>query len=301
VGTTTSASSVFPNTRVSDSVVLSSSSSQPGDVAWSLVGPVAAAADGSCQGLNWAGAPTVPSGSGVVATSGDGPVTTGPVALTAVGCYGWVDAVTGPSFLGQTVSAAGSTNEVVEVQAFAPTITTAASFGTKTLTDDVTISGSGIGPDGAANAALTWTLYGPAVAVGGSCSAVDWNGASVKATGTVSVTGDGTYATPAVPLAAAGCYTFGDALAGSPLSTSTTSDPGVPAETLFVSAASLNSTVSGSPGGSGGVLAFTGAGLIPPVLFGLVLIGGGTSLVIGIRRRRWAVRTVPVKTKTPPK
>ena len=301
VGTTTSASSVYPNTHVSDSVVLNGSSSQPGGVAWSLIGPVPAAANGSCTGLDWAGAPTVPSGSGVVATSGDGPVTTGPVTVTAVGCYSWVDAVTGPSFLGQTVSAAGSTNEVVRVQAFAPTITTAATFGTKTLTDDVTIAGSGIGGDGAPNATLTWTLFGPAVALSGTCSSVDWNAASVKATGTVTITGDGTYATPAVPLAAAGCYTFSDTLAGSALSSSATSDPGQPAETLFVSAASLNSTVSPSSGGSGGVLAFTGAGLIPPVLFGLVLIGGGTLLVIGFRRRRWAVRTVPVKVKEPPK
>jgi hypothetical protein len=203
--------------------------------------------------------------------------------------------------LGQTVSAPGSANEVVRVQPFAPTITTAASFGTETLTDDVTISGSGIGPDRASDVALTWTLFGPAVALGGTCSSVNWNAAAVKATGTVTITGDGTFATPSVPLAAAGCYTFGDTLAGSALSSSATSDPGLPAETIFISAASLNSTVSNSSGGSGGVLAFTGAGLIPPVLFGLVLIGGGTILVIGVRRRRWAVRSVPVRVKESPK
>ncbi len=240
VATTTSATLVFPNTSLSDSVVLTQASGQAGTLAWSLVGPVAPV-NGSCAAVTWTNAPTVPSGSGTVATTGDGTVTTGPVTITTVGCYSWVDTVTGPAFLGQTLLPAGTTNEVVHVQPFQPTLTTNATVttaanGTQSIVDNITITGSGIGvgSGGAPNSVLTWTLYGPVAAIGGSCAAVNWTGVPVAATGTIAVTGDGKYTTPATTLTASGCYSFGEQLAGSALADPVTSPAGIAAETALV-------------------------------------------------------------------
>ncbi len=46
--------------------------------------------------------------------------------------------------------------------------TVSAANGTQGIVDNVTVSGSGIGVGGAPNSVLTWKLYGPVSAIGGS-------------------------------------------------------------------------------------------------------------------------------------
>jgi hypothetical protein len=298
VATTTSATLVFPNTSLSDSVALTQASGQAGSLAWTLVGPVAPV-NGSCAAVTWTNAPTVPSGSGTVATTATtGTVTTGPVTVTTVGCYSWVDTVTGPAFLGQTLLPAGTANEVVQVQPFQPTLTTTATVttaanGSQSIVDNVTISGSGIGPGGAPNSILTWTLYGPVAAIGGSCASVNWTGAPVAATGTIAVTGDGKYTTPATTLTASGCYSFGEQLAGSALADPVTSSAGIAAETALVTIPTPPAGTSGTPtsqtastGSRGGVLAFTGLNGLSFLFVGaLLLAAGAVALLLGRRKR----------------
>jgi hypothetical protein len=53
----------------------------------------------------------------------------------------------------------------------------------------------------------------------------------VAATGTLTVTGDGTYTTPWTTLEGAGCYTFDEQLSGTALADPASTQPGVAIET----------------------------------------------------------------------
>ncbi|MGD0811862.1 MAG: hypothetical protein ABSA91_19455, partial [Acidimicrobiales bacterium] len=86
----------------------------PGELDWSLVGPVAPAAGGTCVDLHWTGAPVV--ASGVLAVTADGNLTTGPASLAGPGCYSWADIFTGNAFVAATSVGAGADNEVVVVE-----------------------------------------------------------------------------------------------------------------------------------------------------------------------------------------
>ena len=86
---------------------------------------------------------------------------------------------------------------MVEATPYMPTVATKAALasgagGTKSVVDDVTVSGSGIGIGNGAptSAALAWKLVGPVPAVANSAT-VDWTGAPVLDSGTITVTGDG--------------------------------------------------------------------------------------------------------------
>jgi hypothetical protein len=278
----TSSSLSHPNVNLSDEVTVTGTGGQPGAVSWSLVGPVTPIA-GSCTAVNWTGAPVL--GTGTTATSGDGTVTTGPVTPTAAGCYSWTDSLSSTTvgaFPSPVIGAAGATNEVSLVTLYTPTIATTsnatANSGATNFTDRVTVAGSGIGLTGAspATAELTWTLLGPVAAVHGKCTNVNWSGATQQATGHISITGDGTYATPATTIQAQGCYTFIESLAASTDSHAATTPPGIAAETVQLSS-------NGTP-----ILAYTGTDAIPVMLtgLGLLLAGAGVMAVRIIRRKR---------------
>ena len=83
--------------------------------------------------------------------------------------------------------------------------------------DNVTITKSGVGisPHADATATLTWQLVGPVPAVNNACSGVNWAQAPQVATGTISITRDGTYKTPATAIGTHGCYSFIESLDGS--------------------------------------------------------------------------------------
>ena len=275
----TSLPTSHPNVDLTDAVTISGTGGQPGTLSWTLVGPVTPIA-GSCATVNWASAPTFDSGTTPVA--GDGTVTTGPVTPTAAGCYSWTDSLsstTAGAFPSPVTAIAGATNEVNLVSLYQPAIVTAstatASNGASSFADGVTVSGSGIGlnPGSPASAELTWTLVGPVAAINGKCTTVNWSGVKQQATGTITVTGDGAYTTPATTISDPGCYTFFESLAATTDSAAAVTFPGDPAETVQLSR-------DGTP-----ILAFTGTNIGPIVWIGLSLLALGVGILITRKRR----------------
>ncbi len=236
--TSVATANAAPGTQVSDEVTISGLKGYTGTLTWELIGPMTPVGGGSCTGVNWSAAPATPVGQGTVDITSDGTVATGPASVAAVGCYAWVDSFSG-TFPGSSAITAGAANEVVLVQyqAYQPLLSTAAALsptgaGANSVSDTVTVARSGLGQgqgEGLAvsySAPLEWTLLGPAAPVGGQCSGVNWTGALVAATGTMSVTGNGGYSTPSEQLFAAGCYTFSEELQAASDETAASSEPG---------------------------------------------------------------------------
>jgi uncharacterized repeat protein (TIGR01451 family) len=300
VATTTSSTLAHPYSSLSDSVDVSGTSGQPGTLDWSMVGPVTPASDGTCNGVSWSGAPT--GDSGTTAVNSDGTVTTGPTVVKSVGCYSFADTFTGADFLGQAAVPAGAANEVTLVQDFDPALITAATLSDGTYFDTITVSGSGIGmaPGAPTSAVLTWTLLGPATGDGSDCAAVTWAGQPTMASGTMTVTGDGTYTTPSTSLGVPGCYTFYEQLNGTAQAVPASTQPGVVVETAYVPAAGaagpLGTTPppASAPDGLGSIGTDLGRWLpgnqaeataLAGVL-ALIFVGAIGSLVLVRRRRR---------------
>jgi hypothetical protein len=229
--TATTESQVVPYTTVSDTVTVTGTGGEPGVVAWSLLGPIEAASDGTCGGLSWFTAPVAESGQTAVTADGNLSTT---AKVGGLGCYGWTDTFTGADTLGQTTVSAGTTGELILVDPYQPVLTTASTLSNGRYADTITVSGSalGIAPGTPTSTSLTWTLIGPASDNGGSCpSTTDWGRETVAATGTLTVTGDGTYTTPWTTLEGAGCYTFDEQLSGTALADPASTQPGVAIET----------------------------------------------------------------------
>jgi hypothetical protein len=237
--TTATVTEVYPYSPVFDAVTVTGTDDQPGVVVWSLVGPVATATDGTCNGVSWTGAPTVASGTGDITADGD--LNTGPTPVEGVGCYSWSDTFTGAAFLGQTQVAPGASGEVILVEPFQPFLTTHATLDNAMFHDTIDVSGTGIGsaPLAPTSAALTWTLLGPVQDPNDSCAPVTWTGQPVLATGTLMVTGDGTVVTPSTMLTRPGCYTFYEHLTANAQSDPASTDPGVAVETVYMPASAL--------------------------------------------------------------
>lgn len=113
-------------------------------MAWALVGPVAPRGS-TCSGLEWSGAGTAGSGSEPVTT--DATFTTGPVALTAAGCYAWTDVLSG-TFPGVVTIPPGSAGEVTQISLHQPSLVTQAAVtsgngGSQSLGDSITATNSG--------------------------------------------------------------------------------------------------------------------------------------------------------------
>jgi uncharacterized repeat protein (TIGR01451 family) len=210
----THASSVrmLPGDKVSDSIALSGTGATPGNgtISWRLLGPVAPAADGTCAGLNWSGAPT--DDSGTISISGDGTYTTASSAPTATGCYSYGDSLDAPYPGAPSQSVAGTAGEtvLVAVPSLSTTVSSASVKVGDKVDDSIVVHGTGGQPG-----TIAWTLLGPvAPAAGGSCAGVSWAGAASAAQGTLTVTGDGVYTTPESALADAGCYGYEETLSG---------------------------------------------------------------------------------------
>jgi hypothetical protein len=240
--------------------------------------------------------------SGSTAVASDGTLTTSPTAVGVVGCYSFAETFTGAGFLGQQVVPAGAANEVILAQPFDPVLTTAATLTDGRYFDTITVSGSGIGvaPGAPTSAVLTWTLLGPAAPSGGNCAGVAWAGQPILATGTITVTGDGTYTTPSTSLDGPGCYTFYEQLSGTAQGASASTQPGVVVETAYVTAAAAAGSSStappdpSAPDGLGSIGTDLGrwlpgndaeASVLAGVL-AFVFVGGAGSLLIVRRRRR---------------
>ena len=169
----------------------------------------------------------------------------------------------------------GETGEVTLVEPNTPTITSIATIikvpnaALWQVADNVSIANSGINIGGVSDpsAELTWTLFFTPKPADG-CLSVNWATASKVATGTITVTGDGTYVTPTITVKESGCYSYSEVLAGSTLREAATQAVGIASETVEAVQ-----------------LASTGSNLIGIGVVGLALLGLG---LLGLQLRRRA-------------
>mgnify|MGYP006274758281 CR=1 FL=1 len=263
-----------PGQAVEDTVKLRGVGSSTVDVTWSLVGPVDPVA-GSCSGVDWTAAAVVKTETDSF-VDGDGDYVVGPARVGPVGCYSFTYSLTDADYdPNPIVMDAGADHEVILVAPFAPRISTVAHHETATatsqlLSDEVQLSGSGL--SASKTASMAWTLHGPLPAVAGSCAGVSWTAAPSAASGTMSLSGDGTYVTPQVAVKAAGCYSFSESVAKGEGRLAVATAPGDPAETVLLE------------GSGDGGLAVTGGALWAPLLLGLALLGVGVALRRRARR-----------------
>lgn len=165
--------------------------------------------------------------------TGNGTYTTPPVVVDEVGYFTWVQHFPGDRFTKAVTTRCGIVEETTLVEPFTPRIRTEASrqraeVGDR-LHDALTVSGLRD-----TDATLTWTLHGPRRPVDGSCGEVRWGSAPVADRGSIAISGDGSYRTPATRLAAAGCYTYSAGIEPTAVSTAATSPPGLARETTLV-------------------------------------------------------------------
>lgn len=107
--------------------------------------------------------------------------------------------------------------------------TTTASTGVR-ISDRVWVSGL----EDTDRVVVTWKLHGPAKPVKGGCGKVKWAGKPIKASGSFTMTGDGTYRTRKVKLTKVGCYTYSDTIAKTSGTRAAKHAPGHPAQTVRV-------------------------------------------------------------------
>lgn len=164
---------------------------------------------------------------------GNGTFATPSVVVDQVGYYTWVVRFPGDRFTEPVTTRCGIVAETTLVEPFTPSVATLASRQRAevgdSLHDTVTVAGL---RDTATS--VTWTLHGPRRPVDGSCGSVRWDGAPVADEGSLAITGDGTYRTPATRLERAGCYTYAQTVQPTAISTEAVSSPGLAPETALV-------------------------------------------------------------------
>lgn len=231
----TAASSVriAPGAEITDRVDLTGTGGGTGTLEWSIVGPIPANGQGTCENLDWSGAQTFDSGT--IAVNGDGVYDTDPSNPTQTGCYSYVQLLNASSAGGPSLHAAGEPNEMFYVgrPTVETTVSSPAILPGGTLLDSIDVKGTGGGAG-----TLEWKLYGPVVpGIGDTCLGLNWTGATVVAQGTIPVTGDGTYLTPATPpLLLQGCYGYEVTLDGKDYGGPVVSPAGTPGELSLVKA-----------------------------------------------------------------
>lgn len=154
------------------------------------------------------------------------------IKVTEAGYYVWTETLPGDATTNPVQTACGIAEETTLVRT-SPRIATVLSSQRATegalLRDTIEVSGtSGSSLD------VGWELVGPMAPVEGRCSGVEWTQAPVAATGTIVAEGDGRYVTPPSQVSRAGCYTFAEAIPGTPVSGPAATRRGEPAETTIV-------------------------------------------------------------------
>jgi hypothetical protein len=224
ISTMASPTVVVGNT-VSDTATIAGGFNPTGTLTFTLFG----SADATCSGT--------PIFSSVKVVTGNGMVNSGTFTTVAAGSYNFVASYSGDANNASQATACGDPAESVVVTAATAAITTQASGSVAaggTVSDTALLTG-GFSPTGT----ITFTLFGPGDA---TCSS------EVAPRLTVAVNGDGSYASGAFPVAAAGTYDFvasysGDANNNGPVRT----ECGDTAEVVVVSAASPTIATNASP------------------------------------------------------
>lgn len=192
--------------QVHDTVAVSGTAGTPITVAWTLEGPLAPGPDGTCDSVNWTGAPVADHGT--FTANGDGTYTTSTTALAASGCYTYLESSPEGTAVWAGTSPAGQTAETVLVEKYQPAAVTQISSQNVEIGGQVHDTINVTGTQGA-TLDVAWTLEGPlAPNTTGTCTGLDWTNAPTAATGTLTAKGDGTYTTPAETINALGCYTY---------------------------------------------------------------------------------------------
>ena len=211
----------------SDDVTVTGTEGLDGTLTWTLFGPVDPGASGTCDDVDWDGAPTF--ATGTVPISDDGTIVTTPATTpTEDGCYSYADTLESELYADDAISEVGQPTETFALPANPIVATVINADG---YSDDVTITGT-LGFDGV----LTWTLFGPVAAgASGTCDDADWTDAVAHDTGTVAIGADGSYSTTPDPVPTrGGCYSYADTLSGPNYSADAISAVGQPGETFSV-------------------------------------------------------------------
>ncbi len=245
IATQASINATTPQTSVTDSVVITGLGTEASTYTWSLLGPLPEVA-GACDAVDWTPALATPYDTGSFPVNGNGTYQTPATVLAAVGCYTYIGTVAATGTTNAASQAPGDPLETVRVTANQPQVVTQASTNTASpgvsLNDSVIVSGLT-----GETATYTWTLLGPAAPVtAGTCVGIDWSTAAIFDSGSLVVTGNGTYTTASTTLNAAGCYSYTGNLAGTATSTPVVLAAGVPAETALIAANTPTATTQAS-------------------------------------------------------
>jgi hypothetical protein len=239
VVTTVSSQSVAPGAQITDTVKVSGLAGETATVQASLYGPFASRAVIRCG--------ATPAWTGTIAAAGDGSYTTQPFTVTVPGYYTYRESIAAAGFVHGTRTACADTAETTIV-AGKPQVKTQVSSQQAapgaTVKDKVVVTGLG-----ALQALVKVELWGPFP-----------TRAAIRCTGTpawrgsITVTGDGTYSTAPVKLAAAGYYTFRESITDTPAYAGLSGVCGETTETTVSTAApTLTTQVTNEiarPGGS---------------------------------------------------
>lgn len=208
--TATKAIAVDGTQSVTDSITIDGipvAAPNPSPLTWTLYGPIAPASGGSCDGLDWTGAPVLDSGSIVI--TGNSTYETPSVTLSAPGCYSFGQDLPSTADSIEVTQAPGLPAE--SVHAIAPTISTTTSSAMakpyQSLTDTVDVTGTNGGAG-----TLAWSLVGPVPASLGDCASVSFTGAPTVASGTLDVLGDGPANAGPATVKGPGCYSWVETL-----------------------------------------------------------------------------------------
>lgn len=242
-----------------DTVRVSGTGGNPVTVGWVLHGPISPKAgpttNASCDGLSWSSAPV--RARGTFAAAGDGSYRTAVTKVNETGCYTYSETIAATPLTEATSTQPGVPVETVVVTA-TPKIITAinnqrASTGAKIM-DRVEISGL----TARDRITVAWTLHGPlAPTAGGSCRSLNWDGAPVRARGSFTAAANRTYATSPVTITSPGCYTYSEAARATTTTKATSTKPGVPVETTYLTRPPVPRVpeVPSGPYAAGGILA----------------------------------------------
>jgi hypothetical protein len=223
-------------TRVTDSAALAGGHNPTGTIEFQLYGPSAAA--------NCAGTPVFDK---TVTVTGNGTYTSPSFTPAKAGTYWWAASYSGDPANNPASSGCGA--ESVTISQASPGIATApgpgGTAGATTVTDTATLSG-GFGPGGT----ITFNLYGPSAQANCTGTPVD--------TETVTVSGNGSYTTPAgFGPSQAGTYWWTASYGGDTNNNPAATQCGDESVTITPALASTTITTSPSQGGPVGSTAVT--------------------------------------------
>ena len=165
----------------------------------------------------------------------DGTYETPSVVVPAVGHWTWVQRLPGDVDTLPVTTPCGLVEETTRVVPRTPTVATVVSDQRALVGARIfdTVELDGLAPDD--TVAVTWRLHGPLrPRPDSSCTGLGWSRAAVAGTGTMTVTGSGTFSTPSVLLRAPGCYTYSQDVGATATTAAATSPPGLATETSLV-------------------------------------------------------------------